>query len=151
MGGPIMNFKMDHIVINVVDINNSLHFYTNILDLPGERIEEFKNNQVPFPSVRLTKDTIIDLFPKKLWEKTNPDNICRPNLNHFCLSTSKSHSELLQKKLKEHGITIDDGPAKRWGARGSGVSVYFRDPDENVIEVRYYEDEEADQPCLLNS
>ena len=59
-----MNFKMDHIVINVVDINNSLHFYTKILNLSGERIEEFKNNQVPFPSVRLTKDTIIDLFPQ---------------------------------------------------------------------------------------
>ena len=56
-----MNFKMDHIVINAVDINSSLHFYTKILDLHGERIDEFKNNQVPFPSVRLTKDTIIDL------------------------------------------------------------------------------------------
>lgn len=146
-----MNFKMDHIVINTIDIDDSLHFYTTILDLPGERIDEFKNNQVPFPSVRLTKDTIIDLFPKKLWEKTNPENICRPNLNHFCLSTNKNNWELLQERLKEHGILIDDGPVKRWGAHGSGLSVYFRDPDENVIEVRYYESEEADLPCMLNS
>jgi len=146
-----MNFKMDHIVINAVDINNSLHFYTKILDLPGERLEEFKNNHVPFPSVRLTKDTIIDLFPKKLWEKTNSDVVCRPNLNHFCLSTNKNNWVLLQERLKENGISIDDGPAKRWGAHGSGVSVYFRDPDENVIEVRYYESNEADLPCMLNS
>ena len=96
-----MNFKMDHIVINAVDINNSLHFYTKILDLPGERIDEFKNNQVPFPSVRITKDTIIDLFPKKLWEKTNPENVCRPNLNHFCLSTNKKIGSYCRKDLRK--------------------------------------------------
>lgn len=146
-----MNFKMDHIVINVVDIDKSLHFYTKILDLPGERIPEFKNKEVPFPSVRITKDTIIDLFPKKLWEKINPENVCRPNLNHFCLSTNKKNWELLQVRLKQNRIAIDDGPANRWGARGSGVSVYFRDPDENVIEVRYYESATTDRPCMLNS
>ncbi len=146
-----MNFKMDHIVINAVDINISLHFYTKILELHGERIEEFKNKLVPFPSVRITNDTIIDLFPKKLWEKTNPEHVCRPNLNHFCFSTSKKNWEKLQKRLEKNGIPIDDGPAKRWGAHGTGVSFYFRDPDENVIEVRYYESEEADRPCMLSS
>ena len=146
-----MNFKMDHIVINTEDIDSSLYFYTEILDLHGERIEEFRNAQVPFPSVRLTQDTIIDLFPKKLWEKTNPEHVCRPNLNHFCLSTSKNDWESLQERLNENGISIDDGPAKRWGARGSGLSIYFRDPDENVIEVRYYETEEADRICMLSS
>lgn len=146
-----MDFKMDHIVINAVDINISLQIYTEILDLPGERIEEFKNNQVPFPSVRLTKDTIIDLFPKKLWEKTNPEDVCRPNLNHFCLPTSKENWESLQKKLKKNGITIDEGHVKRWGTHGSGVSIYFRDPDENVIEVRYYENEGIDRHCMLSS
>lgn len=146
-----MNFKMDHIVINSVDINSSLHFYTKILGLPGERIEEFENNLVPFPSVRLTKDTIIDLFPKKLWEKTNPKSVCRPNLNHFCLSTSKKYWELLQERLKENKISIDDGPVNRWGAHGTGVSIYFRDPDDNVIEARYYKKSETEQPCMLNS
>ncbi len=146
-----MNFKMDHIVINVVDINSSLRFYTEILDLPGERVEEFNNNQVPFPSVRLSQDTIIDLFPKNLWDKTNPENVCRPNLNHFCLSTNKKNWQLVQEKLEENGISIDDGPVKRWGACGSGVSVYFRDPDENVIEVRYYDREENNHLCLLDS
>jgi glyoxylase I family protein len=146
-----MDFKMDHIVINAVDITRSIHFYTEILELHGERIAEFNAHQVPFPSVRITSDTIIDLFPKRLWEKTNPDQVCRPNLNHFCLSTSKKEWQLLQERLKENGISIDDGPVKRWGAHGTGMSIYFRDPDDNVIEVRYYESEETDRPCLLNS
>ena len=119
--------------------------------MPGERLEEFKNQEVPFPSVRLTKDTIIDLFPKQLWEKTNPENICRPNLNHFCLSTDKKSWESLQSRLYQNGVRIDDGPVKRWGAHGPGISIYFRDPEENVIEVRYYDKSEADTPCLLNS
>jgi len=146
-----MNFKMDHIVINVVDINKMVQFYTEILKLPGERLEEFTDQKVPFPSVRLTKDTIIDLFPRELWEKTNPANVCRPNLNHFCLSTDKSSWEGLQERLKQNGVQIDDGPVKRWGAHGPGISIYFRDPEENVIEVRYYEKVEIDTPCLLSS
>jgi catechol 2,3-dioxygenase-like lactoylglutathione lyase family enzyme len=146
-----MTFNMDHIVINVVDIDIMVQFYTEVLQLSSERLEEFKGQEVPFPSVRLTKDTIIDLFPKKLWEKTNPDEMCRPNLNHFCLSTDKGSWEKLQERLKQNGVEIDDGPVKRWGAHGPGVSIYFRDPEENVIEVRYYDDCEVDTPCLLNS
>jgi len=146
-----MKFKMDHIVINTVDIEAMLHFYINILELPGERIQEFHDHQVPFPSVRITADSIIDLFPKRLWENDNPENVCRPNLNHFCLSTSKAGWELLRKRLADNGIAIDDGPVKRWGAHGTGVSIYFRDPEQNVIEVRYYETDEADKPCMLDS
>lgn len=146
-----MTFKMDHIVINVVDIDKMLTFYMEVLQLPGERLEEFKEQKVPFPSVRLTKDTIIDLFPKKLWQKTNPKDVCRPNLNHFCFSTDKRSWGNLQSRLEQHGVPIDDGPAKRWGAHGSGVSIYFRDPEDNVIEVRYYDAGDDDKPCLLNS
>ena len=146
-----MGFKMDHIVINVVDIERMMHFYTQVLQLPSERMDAFNSNQVPFPSVRLTEDTIIDLFPKKMWEESNPENVCRPNLNHFCLSTDKESWEIFQDKLKEHGIKIDEGPVKRWGAHGSGTSIYFRDPEDNVIEVRYYEADEGDRPCLLSS
>ncbi len=60
-----MEFIFDHIVINVVDIDKMIQFYTEILQLPGERLEEFNAGQVPFPSVRLSADSIIDLFPKK--------------------------------------------------------------------------------------
>lgn len=146
-----MNFNMDHIVINANNIDKMLWFYTVVLQLTSERLEEFNNHKVPFPSVRLTKDTVIDLFPKKLWEKTNPDEVCRPNLNHFCLSTDKDSWKKLLERLGESSVQIDDGPVKRWGAHGTGVSIYFRDPEENVIEARYYDDSEVDTPCLLKS
>ncbi len=146
-----MHFNMDHIVINVVDIEKMLLFYTEILQMPGERIVAFQKGEVPFPSVRLTPDTIIDLFPKKIWEKSSPDRVGRPNLNHFCLSTDKAAWQRLQHRLEKYGIPIDDGPVARWGAQGSGISIYFRDPEDNVIEVRHYEASDEGRPCLLGS
>ena len=146
-----MTLAIDHIVLNVVDIDVMLNFYTRVLGLEGERIDAYQADEVPFPSVRLTADTIIDLFPKKMWIKQNPDQVCRPNLNHFCLVSDKNGWENLHSRLESNGVAIDEGPVKRWGAHGTGVSIYFRDPEENVIEVRYYEAAEADRPCLLSS
>ena len=57
--------ELDHIVLNVGDINRSLKFYTEDLGLQPERLEEFKSGKVGFPSVRINDDTIIDLFPSK--------------------------------------------------------------------------------------
>ena len=146
-----MEFTFDHIVLNVVDIDKMLEFYLNILQLPGERLEEYAAGQVPFPSVRLSSDSIIDLFPKKLWEKTSPDQVCRPNLNHFCLTTDESSVQALQRRLVEQGVVINEGPVKRWGAHGTGISIYFQDPEENTIEVRFYETTNDEKSCLLSS
>ena len=150
-GGINVEYTFDHIGLNVVDVDKMILFYTEIMQLPGERLDEFSAGKVPFPSVRLSADSIIDLFPKKMWELSNPDEVCRPNLNHFCLVTDEANSEVLQARLKEHGVVILEGPVKRWGAHGSGTSIYFRDPEENTIEVRYYTDKEKDRPCLLDS
>ncbi len=55
--------ELDHIVLNVGDIHRSLKFYTDVLGLQAERLDEFKAGKVGFPSVRINGDTIIDLFP----------------------------------------------------------------------------------------
>ena len=46
-------FELDHIVLNVGDIESSLRFYTDVLGLKGERVEEFRAGKVGFPSVRI--------------------------------------------------------------------------------------------------
>jgi len=143
--------RIDHIVINAADIEILLRFYTGILQLPGERLEEYRAGKVPFPSVRLSRDTVIDLFPEKMWQGTVPAEVCRPNLNHFCLATDQANWDRLRARLHDHGIPIDDGPVKRWGAHGTGISIYCRDPEGNVIELRYYETPSMDHSCLLGS
>src|SRR5437867_11222909 len=56
---------MDHIVLNVPDIARSLALYTDVLRLEPERLDEFRRGEVRFPSVRISADTVIDLFPMK--------------------------------------------------------------------------------------
>ncbi len=146
-----MSFTLDHFVLNVVDVHTMLNFYTEVLGLPGERVEEFAEGKVPFPSVRISDDTVIDLFPKALWQKDNPDEVCRPNMNHFCMATSKETWQRLKERLVESGYPLKDGPGTRWGAHGSGCSIYFDDPEGNYFEIRYYEAVEEGRPCLLNS
>jgi catechol 2,3-dioxygenase-like lactoylglutathione lyase family enzyme len=51
---------------------------------------------------------------------------------------SQEQCEDLLERLENHGVDIEEGPVQRWGAHGTGTSVYFRDPEDNLIEARYY-------------
>ncbi len=79
----MLNFTaMDHIVLNVRDMDTILSFYIDVLGLEGERIEDYHEGKVPFPSVRINTDTLIDLFPMKAAESAVA---AAENLNHFCM------------------------------------------------------------------
>ena len=134
-----MKCSMDHIVLNVEDDEKMIAFYTKVFMLRAERLEEYRAGEVPFPSVRLNADTIIDLFPRKMWQQGVPPGTGRENLNHFCVAVSKEDWEGLRDRLRAGGVRIEEGPVPRWGAQGTGTSVYFRDPEGNLIEARYYE------------
>ena len=134
-----MQCLMDHIVLNVEDDEKMIAFYSKVLKLVPERLEEYRAGEVPFPSVRLNSDTIIDLFPKKMWQKSGRAGQGHDNLNHFCFALSKGMWENLSERLEANNVDIEDGPAPRWGAHGTGTSIYFRDPEGNLIEARYYE------------
>jgi glyoxylase I family protein len=146
-----MKYSMDHIVLNVQDVEKMIAFYTEIMMLAPERWEEYRTGKVPFPSVRINSDTIIDLFPKKLWHKSSESMQGHNNLNHFCVSLSKEIWGNLMERLKAHNFNIEEGPVSRWGAHGTGTSIYFRDPEENLIEARYYEGSDSSDKCLLGS
>lgn len=146
-----MQCLMDHIVLNVEDDEKMMDFYSKVLMLLPERLEEYRDGKVPFPSVRLNKDTIIDLFPKKIWQKSTKTGPGRENLNHFCIALNKEDWEHLLNRLQTNNITIEQGPVTRWGAHGTGTSIYFRDPEDNLIESRYYEEQNNSEKCLLVS
>jgi len=135
-----MQCLMDHIVLNVEDDEKMIGFYSDILMLATERLEDYRAGKVPFPSVRMNSETIIDLFPKKMRQKSSAPGKGRNNLNHFCISLSKKTWEGLLDRLNANNIDIEEGPVPRWGAHGTGTSIYFRDPEENLIEARYYEE-----------
>ncbi len=133
---PIKVTELDHIVLNVSDIDRTLEFYTGVLGLKGERIKEFKEGKVGFPSVRINEHTVIDFNPTK--NQIHQSEEDRHNLNHFCLVVDPSDFTGIVDYMKDHGVQILTGPVSRWGARGTATSVYFLDPDKNEIEVRCY-------------
>jgi catechol 2,3-dioxygenase-like lactoylglutathione lyase family enzyme len=118
---------LDHIVLNVADVERSLAWYCDVLGLPGERVEEWRAGRTFFPSVRIDASTIIDLFAA---ERSGE------NLNHFCVVVAPCD---LQAVADSGRFDVVDGPAKRWGARGDGTSLYVRDPDGNTVELRCYD------------
>ncbi len=126
---------MDHIVLNVSDIERSLAFYIDVLGLQGERLEEFRSGDVGFPSVRINEDTLIDLMSSPR-ATTNPE--ASKNLNHYCLVTRSVDLAEVAENLRVQGVTVVQEPVSRWGARGHATSIYVLDPDENEIEIRCY-------------
>jgi catechol 2,3-dioxygenase-like lactoylglutathione lyase family enzyme len=131
--------ELDHIVLNVGDIHRSLKFYTDVLGLQAERLDEFKAGKVGFPSVRINGDTIIDLFPTPgAGDADNQTKKRQGNLNHFCMVVEQRDFSGIVGYLAQHGITVREGPVPRWGARGRATSVYFLDPDGNEVEIRCY-------------
>jgi catechol 2,3-dioxygenase-like lactoylglutathione lyase family enzyme len=125
--------KLDHIVLNVEDVERSLDFYHGCLGLAAERVDAWRRGALPFPSVRINDATIIDLVRA---HRAHTEG--NTNLNHFCLVTDDADLSPIVKALSDAGIAIETGPATRSGARGDALSIYFRDPDQNLIELRTY-------------
>jgi catechol 2,3-dioxygenase-like lactoylglutathione lyase family enzyme len=125
--------SLDHIVLNVGDVERSLRFYTQVLGLEPVRTGEFRAGKVRFPSVRIDATTIVDLFPPAMHKDAHGG----ANLNHFCLVTDGDVDKLAEQ-LRAAGIEITDRMENNFGARGLATSIYFNDPDGNVIEVRKY-------------
>jgi len=125
--------EMDHIVLNVRDIERAIAFYTGVLHLQGERLDEYRTGKVGFPSVRINDHTLIDLM-----QAGSQDGATGKNLNHFCLVCEPTDLGELTADLKNRGVTVVTEPVSRWGARGTATSIYIEDPDENEIEIRCY-------------
>ena len=136
VGGPLVKItELDHIGLRVKDVEASLRFYSELLGLKTERVDEWRKGEIGFPSVRLNADTLIDFF---LSEKKMDNANKEMNQDHFCLVIEPTNMENLKTKLEELGVRIYDGPGKRWGAHGDAISLYMYDPDQNVVELRCY-------------
>ncbi len=119
---------LDHIVLKVADVERSLAWYTSELGLEGERVEEWRRGEAPFPSARVDATTVIDLV--------NADRTGE-NVDHLCLVVDPTDSDALAGSGR---FDVLEGPVPRWGAQGWATSVYVRDPDGNLVELRHYEE-----------
>jgi Lactoylglutathione lyase and related lyases len=116
----------DHLVLNVEDVERSLGFYTGLLGLAPVRVAEWRRGQAPFPSVRVTAETVIDLVGQSRGES---------NVDHICLTVEPLDWD---EVIASGTFTVLQGPVERFGARGTATSVYVQDPDGNTVELRWY-------------
>ena len=122
---------MDHIVLRVSDVERSLDWYANMLGLQPVRLDEWRAGECPFPSVRVSAGTIIDLISGEVAHDAR-------NLDHFCLVvTAESMDEVRQSNAFD---IVRDPDFALFGARGMADGLYIRDPDGNEIELRAYSD-----------
>ncbi|MFG2308936.1 VOC family protein [Streptomyces sp. NPDC048566] len=116
----------DHLVLTVEDVERSLEFYVGLLGLEPVRVTEWRLGQAPFPSVRVTGETIIDLVAGVR---------AGTNVDHICLAVEPLDWD---EVIAAGTFTVVDGPGPRFGARGTATSLYVRDPDGNTVELRWY-------------
>jgi catechol 2,3-dioxygenase-like lactoylglutathione lyase family enzyme len=119
----------DHVVLKVADVERSLAWYQDVLGLRGERVDEWRRGEVLFPSVRIDAHTLIDLLAG------GPTGT---NVDHVCLVIDDG-AELDRIVASGAWDVVGDGPTDGlFGAQGFARSLYVRDPDGHVIELRAY-------------
>ncbi|WP_438027834.1 VOC family protein [Sorangium sp. So ce233] len=142
-----MTFHVDHVVLWVEDPLRALEFYTQVIGLSSVRAEEFRAGKAPFPSVRLSEVSILDLMPiasaeslRKYTGEAKPSAAGRP-INHVCFAMERDDFQALTARLTAANVAMHTASSPSFGARGSTLHwFYFQDPDGNTLEARYYED-----------
>jgi catechol 2,3-dioxygenase-like lactoylglutathione lyase family enzyme len=121
---------LDHFVLRVRDLDKSIAFYRDILGLPIEMLDEYRAGTRPFVSARVGAQ-LIDLVPDPTYDGT------AGGLVHFCVRVEGNLAGSVLPRIRTAGVSvIEDEPMVRLGATGFGPSIYVRDPDGYVVEIK---------------
>lgn len=121
--------SLDHLVLTVTSIERSVDFYEGVL---GMKKIVFGEGRVAlaFGTQKINLHEVGKEFePKALNVASGSSDLC---------FISKTPIQTIIKELNEQAVQIIEGPVVRTGALGKINSVYFRDPDGNLIEVSNY-------------
>lgn len=122
---------LDHIVLTVADLEKTVQFYNCILGMALEEFgENFERKALRFGNQKIN----LHLKGKEFEPKAKTP---LPGSADLCFITQTPLEEV-QSTLIERGIPIEEGPVKRTGACGPILSIYFRDPDGNLLELSNY-------------
>lgn len=124
----------DHLVVRCLDVEVTLGWYVRRLRLDPVRVDEWRAGEVPFPSVRVDATTILDLLPARA-TGAGVAALEDGRLDHVCLVVD---APSLDHVLADPSFDVVSGPVARFGAQGMASSVYVRDPDGLVVELRAY-------------
>ncbi|XP_010902079.1 glyoxalase domain-containing protein 5 [Esox lucius] len=126
---PVTVSHLDHLVLTVKSIPETCTFYSSVL---GMKVITFKGGRkaLVFGQQKLNLHQVGQEFEPKAWRPTSGSaDLCLITLTP--LTAVAAH-------LQASGVEIEEGPVERSGAVGPITSLYFRDPDNNLIEVSNY-------------
>jgi len=127
--GSVRIDRLDHLVLTVADLDATVEFYTRVLGMqavtfgPGRTALSFGHSKINLHPAGHE-------FEPKAHRPT-------PGSADLCLIAADRLDQVIEE-LAAHDVPIEEGPVERTGATGPILSVYFRDPDQNLIEVSNY-------------
>ncbi len=123
--------SIDHIVLTVQNIDKTVYFYKNVLNMKLSFYTAKNDNtkRISF-SFGNQKINIHSVDKKHIPHAKKPTS----GSTDICFLSNTSINDWIDYLIRNE-IEIEDGPVKRTGAKGEILSIYIRDPDGNLIEI----------------
>jgi catechol 2,3-dioxygenase-like lactoylglutathione lyase family enzyme len=117
---------LDHLVLTVANIGHTRDFYEQVLGMEPVVFGEGRH-ALAFGAQKINLHEAGQEFEPKA-------SVLTPGSADLCFLTNASVAEVVEH-LEANSVEIIEGPVRRTGATGPIMSVYFRDPDGNLLEV----------------
>lgn len=133
IANPLNICCIDHIVIRVRNLEPMIAFYCEVL---GCRLERGPG-EAKLAQLRAGHSLIdlIDAEGELGRQRGKPPDHSAPNVDHVCLQVQPWDTDAIRTHLQQHEVEAGD-VVPRYGALGMGPSLYFSDPEGNIIELK---------------
>jgi catechol 2,3-dioxygenase-like lactoylglutathione lyase family enzyme len=121
--------RLDHLVLTVASIDATCEFYSRVLGMKVSRFGEGRTALL-FGGQKINLHEVGKEFEPRAARAT-------AGSGDLCLISATPLEDVI-RHLNDAGVAIIEGPVAKTGATGPIRSVYFRDPDDNLIEVSEY-------------
>jgi glyoxylase I family protein len=115
--------RIDHVVLRCRDLAGMVRFYEQAL---GFRVER-KLDRISLVQLRAGA-SLLDLIAAE-----RPQD--GANMDHLCFRIEPFDRDAIVTRLAPLGISVGE-TVERYGAEGTGPSIYFHDPEGNQIELK---------------
>jgi glyoxylase I family protein len=123
---------IDHVLLLVEHMPRALAFYQDVLGCEvARRMDE--HGMVQLRAGAALIDLVDVATPEGAWARSGTGG--GRNMDHLCLATTRWEPDVLRQRLATLGVEIVE-EGMRYGARGTGFSIYVRDPSGNTIEIK---------------